>query len=266
MLTEKYIAEKQAISYLFGGKGPALVLLHGFCENKSIWRSLAQSLTDHYTLIVPDLPGFGRSDLPETADLALYAAQVKHVLDHEHVKHCIMVGHSMGGYATLAFAEQWPEMLRGFGLFHSVATPDDEQRKKNRQKTIEFVEQHGVDTFVRSLIVNLYASDHQPDSGSFDQLLKMMADSPQQGVIMATRAMMDRPDRMKVLHESSVPVLFVVGEKDQTIPADAMLKQASETPYAMIELLRESGHLGMLEEPEKSLATIQRFMEHCLSL
>lgn len=261
---EKLVATHPAMGYYIAGRGPVVVLLHGFCENKSIWYPAAKELQQHFTLIVPDLPGFGASGLPDTTLTMEYMADmVSRVLELERVKQCVMVGHSMGGYVTLAFMEKYAGYLKGAGLFHSTAAPDDETKKANRLKTAEFVRENGVAPFVRTLAPTLFSPRNKPDERSFSELLAMMESCSPEGVMAATLAMRARPDRTSVLKGAAIPVLFAAGIADQTIAADAMLKQASITPVSVVEMLNHSGHLGMLEEPERTADILKRFVHFC---
>ena len=120
------------ITYKIYGQGIPVVLLHGFGEDSSIWERQVAFLQHHCMLIVPDLPGTGNSEWegvngqlsivnnaspftihhsPFTASIEELAESVYHLLTAEKIDACYLLGHSMGGYMTLAFAGKYASML-----------------------------------------------------------------------------------------------------------------------------------------------------------
>jgi pimeloyl-ACP methyl ester carboxylesterase len=119
--------------YSVYGSGPAVVLLHGFGETGSIWNKLLEGLAGYY-LIIPQLPGSGLSDLLNDMSMESLADSVYAILKEEAIEKCVLIGHSMGGYITLSFVAKYAAMLVGFGLFHSTAFKDDEEKIATRKK------------------------------------------------------------------------------------------------------------------------------------
>jgi pimeloyl-ACP methyl ester carboxylesterase len=129
---------EKKIFYAESGKGKTLVFLHGVTESSKIWDSFREQLSDSFRVIVIDLAGHGKSECVDTIHtMELQAEVVYEVLRKCKVKSCVMIGHSMGGYVTLAFADKYPEMLKGLCLFHSHPYPDTADDRKNRSRTIE---------------------------------------------------------------------------------------------------------------------------------
>ena len=143
--------------YKITGKGKAVVLLHGFIEEGIMWNDTARALSKKHRVIVPDLEGFGNSPLQsKTLSMEHYAGEIYKLLKKEKVKQCVMLGHSMGGYIALYFAEKYPQMLSGFGLINSQCYADTEEKKANRKKGNEFIATHGTKVFVNELYGNLF--------------------------------------------------------------------------------------------------------------
>src|SRR5689334_5958717 len=115
----------QPVYYQVQGNGQPVVLLHGFSEDGSVWDNQFAALKDKYQLIIPDLPGSGKSPLNDAEwSMEYFADCIRLILDQEKLETVSMIGHSMGGYITLAFADAWPNRLQSFGLFHSTAFAD----------------------------------------------------------------------------------------------------------------------------------------------
>ena len=155
MQTEQLLYNENCIFYRKTGSGPVVMLLHGFGEDGEIWKE-QYNIFPGYTLLVPDLPGSGRSEAVEEMSMEGLAAVVKAIIDKEGGE-AILIGHSMGGYITLAVVEKYPALLKGFGLFHSSAFADSEEKKETRQKGIRFIQEHSATEFLRTATPNLYA-------------------------------------------------------------------------------------------------------------
>ncbi len=262
----------KSIYYRVLGKGKPVVLIHGFAEDGNIWNGLIKYLQHNFLLIVPDLPGSGKSEKLDGDKVSIedYADVIKEILDEELPKvspkgvdlkgaGAVLIGHSMGGYITLAFAKKYPELLNGFGLFHSSSFADDEEKKQTRHKAIDFIKQNGCYAFLRTAIPNLFAGNKH---------LKEMEDIIEEGrkftpeaLIQYYRAMINRPNTTEVLKTFNKPVLFIIGEKDNAIPMQASLQQCHLPAISYIHIL-DTGHMGMIEESAGSFAILQSFLQN----
>ncbi len=153
------------IFYRSMGEGPVVVLLHGVPFDSSLWSNQFAALPG-FKLLIPDLPGSGRSEMVDNMSMEGMAECVKNIVIHETASlffksgephSVVVIGHSMGGYVTLALAEKYPELLRGFGLFHSTAYADSEEKKHSRRKIIDSIHEKGVAEFVKTSIPNLFS-------------------------------------------------------------------------------------------------------------
>lgn len=240
-----------------------LVLLHGFCEDRSVWSPL-QSLLKPSPKVLIDLPGFGWSDLPHQPDMAAYAGAVRAVLDAEGIARCVLVGHSMGGYAALEFAARWPERLAGLGLFHSQPYEDSEEKKTARQRGIETLQAGKRDLYVTQLFPNLFAPsflEKNPDT--LNALISTGKKQSAEGIIAALQAMLTRRDHAHTLSKISCPTLFLLGEKDTLVPPEQALKAALLPKVADVHLLPEAAHMAMYECPKESAAILNSFWDFC---
>lgn len=252
------------------------MLVHGFAEDSDIWKKQVAFLKKDFLLIIPDLPGSGQSSLLDKKDAVMedYADCIREILLEEKIDRCIMIGHSMGGYITLAFAEKFPESLITFGLFHSTAYADDETKKETRRKAIAFIEANGAEAFLKTSIPGLFYD--QGNSGPADTLLSGQAtvvarplyekliekasSFSKRALIQYYHAMITRPGRTHILRDSKNPVLFIAGEYDKAVPFRHSLEQSHIPDRSYISVLRNSAHMGMLEEPGRCNEILAYFL------
>lgn len=244
--------------------GPAVVLIHGYCEDKSIWSAFTQALGQENRIIALDLPGFGASDLLEHTSIENFADVVKDLLDHLNIDKCTMIGHSLGGYVTLAFAEKYPNMLDGFGLFHSTALPDTDEKRASRNKTIDFIERKGVLPFASAFVAPLFHISNRPRlENEIQQITEIAAQTNQNAIIATAIAMRDRVSRIHVLEKTQVPVLFIIGKNDTAVPLNDSIMQSSIPKNSTVQYLEDTGHMGMIERQNETIKTIKAFITIC---
>ncbi|GAA4377806.1 alpha/beta hydrolase [Hymenobacter koreensis] len=240
---------------------PVIVLIHGFGESREVWTDFTRDFPDEYRLLTPNLLGFGTN----TRDIRDYSmeAQARYLaeyLRHRNVEQALLVGHSMGGYAALAFAERYPNMVAGLSLFHSTALADSDEKKANRDKNMDFVMRNGVDKFMESFIRPLFAPvnrERMIDQRCF--LEDIGKATPTDTVVGALRAMRDRPDRTKVLIEAHYPVQFIVGKEDVAVTLESMQPQLVMPRESHVLVLADVGHLGYFERPDDTRRAVLDF-------
>ncbi len=255
------IYQNKKIYYRATGKGVPVMLVHGFGEDDSIWDNLEKYLKGSCRLVIPQLPGTGNSELLPKTSMETMAAALLAIADQEGFEIFTMLGHSMGGYITMAFAESYPGRLKAFGLVHSTAYADSEEKKIARRQGIEFIREHGSAAFFRNSNPNLFSEKTRKEHPDLVEGIvnKPLAVSPE-AAIAYYEAMIRRKGRTHVLKSAQVPVLFIIGKSDKAVsPADAV-KQSTLPAISDIHLLQDSGHLGMFEEPEKFNKAIAAFI------
>lgn len=245
------------------GEGTGMIFLHGFCEDQTMWKAVESQASEWgITFISLDLPGFGHSDPIEHCSIEEMADIVEAFCNAYELNHISMMGHSMGGYVALAFAEKYAYRLIGFGLIHSHPYADSPEKKEARQKSIDFIEKNGSETYVRQLIPKLFPADFAEAHPEIIQPLveKAMKYDPL-GIINALEAMKNRPDRTDVLRslDADIPVLFIIGEKDDLEPQELLIGQTCMPDVASIHILEDVGHMGLFEAPQKISQLIGAF-------
>jgi pimeloyl-ACP methyl ester carboxylesterase len=252
--------KKADLHYGVKGEGPAIVLLHGFGEDGSIWKEQFHAFPG-YRLIVPHLPGSGLSEMQADMSIEGLADAVNAILLEEKVHQCILLGHSMGGYIVLAIAERYRNKILGFGLVHSTAYADSEEKIATRRKGIAFIKEHGASAFLRTSIPNLYSTASKVSHPELiESHLLTSHRFSDAALITYYESMIARPDRTAVLRDTIVPVLFVLGREDSAIPLIDGLQQCHLPLQSHVHLLEESGHMGMVEEAAKTNACLNSFV------
>ena len=256
------------LAHTIQGDGPVVVLIHGFCENKSLWTEYATSLSKHYTIICLDLPGFGESapEFAEAVTMEYYAKRVHELLDHvlERERQVTMIGHSLGGYVTLAYAELYGEQLNGIGLFHSSAFADDEEKKLSRVKVAEYIQEKGVAPFTDNFVEPLfYVANRNRLATEINALKEQARQSSKEGAVAATYAMKERVERISLLSTLAYPVLFILGKNDTVVTLEKGLEQCQLPMQSLVFIVDKVLHMGMLEEKEKCLSILNNFISLC---
>jgi pimeloyl-ACP methyl ester carboxylesterase len=247
------------------GQGPVLLFLHGFCETGEMWRHFADSLSTQYRVLCPDLPGFGASPIthPITC-IEDVAEQLEEWMDALQIQHPIVLGHSLGGYVALALLERMGDRIKAIGLLHSTAYADDLEKKELRNRVIIFLKKHGAAKFVSSFVPQLFPEHRREElAGAMAHAIEDGQRSSLEGLLAYTVAMRDRKDRLAVLEQFEGPKLLLAGTIDGAVKIESSrAQQGAFTHYIELEGV---GHLGMVEEKEKTLAVVQDFVREALS-
>lgn len=256
--------KREKIAFSDQGKGRVVVLLHGFLGSKELWGSIPQDLARSYRVIAIDLPGHGNTPcLGYAHSMDLMAKCVKAVLDSLKLKRYVIIGHSMGGYVGLAFADLFPDHLRGLCLFHSTAYADTDDKKQDRLRAINLVKA-SKNVFTKNTIHNLFAAKN------FKYLKEEMAfatkiarHTTKQGIIAALHGMKDRPRRDLILGLVEYPIMMVIGEQDNVLPYKQLLEQSELIKNKTLLYLEHDGHMGFLESPKVSQKALRAFLRKC---
>lgn len=253
------------IAFTDEGTGPCVVLLHGYTESSKIWKKFDEILSRSFRVITVDLPGFGKSEcVAEVHTMEVMADVVWEILHAREVSHCLMVGHSMGGFVTLSFARKYPEMLRGICLFNSHPYADSEEAKQNRDRSIKVIRENH-QNYIFQFIPDLFAPQNREKHGdAIRKLIKQASKTSVESLVAATEGMKMRPDSSELLMELEVPVLFIVGMKDSRAPLNRISEMILLPRHAESLILKEMGHMGYLEAFEETLQTVWCFAKKIL--
>ncbi len=232
--------------YTSKGIGNPLVLLHGFLESSKIWEPFIDELSKKRQVICIDLPGHGKSgNLNPVHTMELFADTVHVILQHLKVEKISLVGHSMGGYVSLAFCEKFPDLMESLVLLNSSPAPDSEEKKTNRDKAIALVKKNKK-AFVKMAVSNLVTKESNLKfENEMKELIKDALGFSEEGIISALKGMKIRTNKIEVLKTYKGPKYIVASKQDPVINYEEIQLIAQEGGCTLKSL--PDGHLSFLE-------------------
>ncbi|NGY36466.1 alpha/beta hydrolase [Flavobacterium sp. XN-5] len=258
---KQILFKNTSISYSDSGKGTTIVLLHGFLENQSMWDNYIATFSKKNRVITIDLLGHGETECLGYVHSMEDNADVVHaVLAELRIRKAILVGHSMGGYVALAFAELYPENVKGLVLLNSTARADSDERKVNRDRAIRAVKQSFVN-FISLSIANLFSEGNRERLSAEIEIVKNKAlKTPLQGIVASLEGMKIRNDREVLLHLTAFPKLLILGEKDPVLPFEESKEQIENTKVPLVTF--PDGHMSHIENQEELTQILLKFFKN----
>src|SRR5258705_8020862 len=261
-MLKKILFRGHELVYEISGKGTSVMLVHGFTEDRRIWDPLLAGIENKYKWIIPDIPGSGdspyNSSLKRISDFAEFIVAV---MENENMQELVLIGHSMGGYISLAFAEKYPEKIRALGLFHSSSYPDSEEKKESRDKNIRFIRNHDPSLFIEQSIPGLFSDSFKAEHPEeIRKLIDLYANFKRESLVQYLDAMKNRPSTTGVLVSITKPVLFIMGEEDKAVPIKDSLELCHLPRISYIHILTRTAHMGMIENTSLCNSFVDRFL------
>ena len=264
MMKEKFImAGDTALHVADSGRGErCVVLVHGYLESMYVWDDFVPLLTPHVRVVTVDVPGHGVSQvLGEVHTMEMMADVLRGMLDALGIGRATFVGHSMGGYISLAFCAKYPERMDGLVLLSSSPCPDDETKRENRRREIALVRAGKKDVLAHVAPETGFAVQNRERLKDYiEDLVEQVHVTEDEGIVALLGGMIARVDQNAMLRASRVPQLFILGCHDNYIPVEAAERFVADNPQAQVVWLEASGHMGFIEEPERCAAAILGFV------
>ena len=251
------------LHYVISGDGDTIVLVHGYLESSEIWSEFATRLSKRFRVILIDLPGHGLSDIDiRSNSMESIALLIKKLIDELGIEKIFFTGHSLGGYIALAFLELFPERLSGYCLFHSQPFADPPETIEKRLREIKIVEAGKKDLMYPDNIIRMFSEQNlEKFADAVERSRAIASKISAEGIISVLQGMMSRPPRVGFMEEGWVPCLWILGSADRYIPCREIQKKVSLPLNAKVVVLENSGHMGFIEEEERALEVITRFVE-----
>ena len=249
------------IYYTDYGQGNVVVLLHGFLENQKMWYPFLPHFISNNRVISIDLLGHGDSEcIGYVHTMEDNAKIVQAVLQHLKIRKSILIGHSMGGYVALAFAEFYPDAVKSLILLNSTSRPDSDEKKQNRSRAIQFVKTD-YESFIRLSIANLFNPENRETFATEIENTKIEAlKTPLQGIIASLEGMKTRPDREFLLQNTTFEKLLILGKKDPILNYTETSNQVENSNTELITL--PDGHMSHIENFDELLEILTAYFNH----
>jgi 3-oxoadipate enol-lactonase len=252
------------ISYDDTGSGAiALLLIHGFPLDRTLWSAQVCALTDVARVIAPDLRGFGESSLPIGAvTMDTYADDLHDLLDALNISRAVVAGLSMGGYVAFAFSRKYASRVHALILADTRALPDSPEAKKGRDSSIALARSNGTVAVAEKMFPKMLTAQTIAENGEVANAARtLMSRQPAEGVIAALIALRDRPDSTPTLAQVAVPTLIVVGAEDMLTPPGDSEQLRDGIRGSQLAVIPNAAHLSNLEQPEAFNQAVRKFLK-----
>jgi len=246
------------ISYVDAGNGPAVLLIHAFPLNNTMWASQVAALSGKFRVLAPNIRGFGQSQPSSAWTMEETADSLNEFLDKLGVKDSAVVGVSMGGYIALTFWSKYPKRITQLVLSNSRARADNETEKNARNEMIAAIEQSGAAILPDRMLPRLLQPN--PPAGVVRNVRKMIESTSPAAAIYAVMAMRDRMDFSSMLHRVECPTMVITGENDVIIRMEDSRAVADAISGARFVTIPNSGHLSNLENSDAFNAALLSFL------
>ena len=258
----RLLYKNTSVNFNIQGSGNAIVLLHGFLENSSMWNSVSSALSKKFKIICIDLLGHGATENHGYIHtMESQAKMVKAVLDHLNLRRYIIIGHSMGGYVALDFSQLFPSNVKGLCLMNSTALPDSAEKKTNRDRAIAAVKQNHK-TFVRIAIPMLFSEKNRTIfSSEIKEIINEALQISPQGIIASLEGMKIRSNLTSIYNTAIFPIQMIVGKQDPALEYTTLITQTKNTKVNVVEF--PDGHMSHIENKTALIQAIIKFVKQC---
>ena len=255
----------QLAYYDVGKSKQTLLLIHGFGEDHRVWKNQIEFLSAHYRIIAPNLPGVHCKPLAlnhsQAPSMRMYVEVLHELMHHLGIEQYFIIGHSMGGYIGLSFADYYVNHVQGLLLFHSTTYEDNEAKKTSRMKVAEFIQEWGVSKFLETATPNLFGDAFKKTNpGTIQDIIESGLGISQEAMIQFVFAMRNRKAMTHLLQQSNLPVWIIAGDADLAVSIQDSLEQIKLLPSSNSLLLKDVGHMGMFEATDQ----VNEFIHQCI--
>lgn len=245
------------------GSGPAIVLLHGFPFDHTMWRDQVAELQHSYRVIAPDLRGLGETAASDDiATMDQMARDVAALLDKLEINRAVICGLSMGGYVAFEFGQLFPARVGALVLAGTRAPADNAQEKENRERQATRMLAEGMKGIAEETLPKLLAPEtlaRKPEV--VKRVREMIESSDARGAAAAQRGMAARRDYSEDLTHINVPTLVIVGREDSIRPLSDAQFMHSKISASRLEVIENAAHLANMERPEVFNSLLSLFLK-----
>jgi pimeloyl-ACP methyl ester carboxylesterase len=254
---------ESGLRYDDAGKGPAIVLLHGYPFDRSMWREQIEFLsTRGFRVVAPDLPGMGETKTSaQITPMEEMARDVTALMDKLAIEFAVICGLSMGGYVAFDFVHLFPTRVRGLVLAGTRAPADNEQERQVREQQVQTMLRAGMVPISIATLPKLLAPKtlgEKPDV--VKRVRHMIVWSDPCGAAAAQRGMAARRGYTEDLPNIAVPTLIIVGREDPIRPVADSSYMRDRIRQSGLEIIEDAAHMTNMEQPEKFNQILLEFL------
>ena len=239
-----------------------VVLIHGYGFDYRIWYPVELAF-EGYHIIYLSLPGFGEESVEKAYSIEEAARGFWSEIDQNIVPHVHLVGHSMGGYVCMEMIAQQPDRVLSLALIHSHVFADADDKKAARSTTMETIKNNGCEVQAKKMIPSLFSPTHFPDE-IVETLIRRGITYGDNAWYFGMGAMRDRKDHAETISGLSIPVLMVMGEKDNAVPVELAYRQAALVSRGSLCVYKDVGHMSMYENTASLICDLVKFYTNSL--
>ncbi len=250
------------MAYDVAGDGPAVVLLHGYPFNRSMWREQVKALSADYKVVAPDLRGHGETEATKNATMYEMARDVAALLDKLNIERASFCGLSMGGYVTFSFYSLFSSRVQSLILADTRPQSDAEETRRVRHEQAQKISEEGMKAVAESLLQKVLTPEtlrERPEIVS--RVREMIQGTKPEGAVAALRGMAERKDHSYLLERILAPSLVIVGSHDQITPPEVAEKMRRDIPGSRLEIIENAGHLSNIENPNQFNNAVKKFLD-----
>lgn len=249
------------LSWLQAGQGHPIVLLHAFPLHAEMWQPQLDTVPHGWTLIAPDLRGFGQSRGPAATSMDDHADDVLALLRHLNIEQAVIGGLSMGGYITFALARLAPQRCRALVLADTRAEPDTDEGRAGRVKLQAGAREKGVVAVWDAMGPKLLGPTARASGPLAPRLRELALSNEPAGVIDGLEALKTRVDSRPTLPQITAPTLILVGRDDEVTPVASSETIQQGIPGATLTIIPDAGHLSSIEQPDAFNRALWAFVQ-----
>jgi pimeloyl-ACP methyl ester carboxylesterase len=249
------------LNYEDQGTGTPIIFVHGHPFDHTMWKYQVPRFSTEHRLIMPDLRGYGRTDVtPGRVMLDEMALDILHLLEALRISTAVFCGLSMGGQIVLDFYRLFPEKVTALVIVDSDARGETSESRVQRLQKADKIIETGMRQHTDDTIHQYIAPASLTNTSVYTHLYEMMSTTHPEGAAAAHRGRAERRDHLSILPSVQVPSLIIVGEEDYFTPEPIARIMSDNIPCAELAVIPGAGHLPNMETPESFNNILHAFL------
>ncbi len=243
-------------------KNKSIIFVHGFPYDHTMWKAQIDELSENYFCVAYDIRGLGQSPVGDGQyTMESFVDDLETIMTKLILDKPILCGLSMGGYIGLRAMERMQEKFSAVILCDTRSDADNNEGKQKRAAAIKRINDEGLAPFAKDFITNCYGDFYkQNHKDDFQKRIAKSSTFNPIGVKGSLLAMIGRNDTTEYLNKIKIPALVLCGEFDALTPPPIMKTMADKINDAEFVVVKNSGHMSPIENPEEVNETVKKFL------